>query len=133
MNKYIQIFFLALLALSFSSASFAAKQETKKYKNSLRVTATAYTSHRAQTDSTPNIAAWNDRLRPGMKVIAVSRDLLKKYGLKRNSVVKIKGLPGTYRVLDKMNKRYTKRIDLYMGLDRRKALKWGKRRVTIYW
>lgn len=133
MNKYIQIFFLALLALSFSGASFAAKQETKKYKNSLRVTATAYTSHRAQTDSTPNIAAWNDRLRPGMKVIAVSRDLLKKYGLKRNSVVKIKGLPGTYRVLDKMNKRYTKRIDLYMGLDRRKALQWGKRRVTIYW
>jgi len=34
------------------------------YEKSLRVTATAYTSHANQTDSTPNIAAWGDRLHP---------------------------------------------------------------------
>jgi 3D (Asp-Asp-Asp) domain-containing protein len=132
MKTFTQTLFIAFLALIIANPAFAAKK-SKTYKNSLRVTATAYTSHRAQTDSTPNIAAWNDRLRPGMKVIAVSRDLLKKYGLKRNSRVKIKGLPGTYRVLDKMNRRYTKRIDIYMGKNRRKAYQWGKRRVTIYW
>jgi 3D (Asp-Asp-Asp) domain-containing protein len=104
-----------------------------KFRHSLRVRATAYNSLRGQTDSTPNIAAWGDRLKPGMKIIAVSRDLLKKYGLKRNTIVKIKGLPGTYRVADKMNKRFRKKIDIYMGKNRRKALRWGKRRVTILW
>ncbi len=30
-------------------------------KRKLRVTATAYTSHKAQTDNTPFLAAWNNR------------------------------------------------------------------------
>ena len=110
-------------------------KQTKKTKrtNKLKVIATAYTSHAAQTDSTPNIAAWGDRLRPGMKVIAVSRDLLKIYGLKHGSKVRIKGLSGEYLVLDKMNKRWKKRIDIYMGKDRRKAFKWGRRKVELRW
>ena len=99
----------------------------------LRVTATAYTSHAAQTDSTPFLAAWNNRLVPGMKSIAVSRDLLSVYGMRNGTKVRIAGLPGIYRVRDKMNKRYKKRIDIYMGLDRPKALRWGKRSVKIYW
>ena len=102
-------------------------------KRMLSVTATAYTSHVGQTDSTPNIAAWGDRLRPGMKAIAVSRDLLTKYGLERGSKVKIHGQPGHFVVLDKMNKRWKKKIDIYMGMDKRKAFKWGKRKVTIEW
>jgi len=102
-------------------------------KRILSVTATAYTSHVDQTDSTPNIAAWGDRLKPGMKVIAVSRDLLDKYGLERGSKVKIHGQPGHYIVLDKMNKRWTKKIDIYKGLDKREAFKWGRRKVTIEW
>lgn len=114
-------------------AKYSKHSKKKRFTRSLRVRATAYNSLRAQTDSTPNIAAWGDRLRPGMKVIAVSRDLLTKYGLRRNSIVKIKGLPGTFRVKDKMNKRFRKRIDIYMGKDRRKALRWGKRTVTILW
>jgi 3D (Asp-Asp-Asp) domain-containing protein len=99
----------------------------------LRVLATAYTSHRKQTDRTPFLAAWNNRLRPGTKSIAVSRDLIKKYGIGNKKRVKISGLPGYYIVKDKMNKRFRKRIDIYMGLNRRKALRWGRRRVTIYW
>ena len=59
------------------------------FKRHMTVTATAYTSHVNQTDSTPNIAAWGDRLKPGMKVIAVSRDMLKVYGLKHRSKVKM--------------------------------------------
>lgn len=99
----------------------------------LDVTATAYNSLPAQTDSTPDIAAWGDRLKPGMKAIAVSRDLLKKYGLKHRDKVRISGLKGEYEVLDKMNKRWKKKIDIYMGKDRRKALKWGRKDVTIQW
>jgi len=99
----------------------------------LRVQATAYTSHRGQTDKTPFLAAWNNRLRPGMKVIAVSRDLISKYGLGNGKKVRIQGLPGYYTVRDKMNKRYKKRIDIYMGTNRRKALRWGRRRTVIYW
>jgi len=102
-------------------------------KQKLRVTATAYTSHAKQTDSTPFLAAWNNRLRPGMKAIAVSRDLIKRYGMRNGTKVRISGLPGYYTVLDKMHKRYQRRIDIYTGVDRRKALRWGRRSVVIYW
>ena len=98
----------------------------------LMVTATAYNSVPEQTDDDPNVAAWGDRLRPGMKSIAVSRDLLGK-GLKRHAKVRIHGLPGEYVVLDKMNERWENRIDIYMGDDRRAARHFGKRRVRIYW
>lgn len=121
----------ALLKASF--APNASTNRNKAYSKSLHVTATAYTSHVDQTDSTPNIAAWGDRLYPGMKSIAVSRDLLKIYGLKHKQKVRIKGLKGEYAVLDKMNKRWTKKIDIYMGMDKRKAFKWGRRKVEILW
>lgn len=101
-------------------------------EQSLKVTATAYTSSVGETDSTPNLAAWGDTLKPGMKSIAVSRDLL-DMGLKHNQEVRIEGLEGTYRVLDKMNKRWKKKIDIYMGNDIKKARKWGKKEVVIYW
>ena len=117
-------YLLLVLSLTFSVHSYASS-----FKK-LNVTATAYNSVRAQTDSNPSIAAWGDRLKPGMKAIAVSRDLL-KMGLKRGSKVKISGLPGEYVVLDKMHHRWNRKIDIYMGKDVRAAKKWGKRRVTI--
>ncbi|MEZ5536591.1 MAG: hypothetical protein R3F02_13330 [Thiolinea sp.] len=124
----------AMLFLLFTVGANASVKdvETGSMKK-LRVTATAYNSLPAQTDDTPDIAAWGDRLRPGMKAIAVSRDLLKKYGLKHKDRVRISGLEGEYQVLDKMNKRWKKKIDIYMGKDRRKALKWGRKDVTIHW
>jgi 3D (Asp-Asp-Asp) domain-containing protein len=97
-----------------------------------RVTATAYNSLPGQTDSRPTEAAWGDTLKPGMKAIAVSSDLL-SMGLTRNTRVKIEGLPGTYRVLDRMPSRWSNKIDIYMGKDRRKALDWGRRTVEISW
>ncbi|OBU09589.1 hypothetical protein AYY19_10225 [Photobacterium aquimaris] len=122
-NKIIG-YLLLVLSLTFSVHSYA-----NSFKK-LNVTATAYNSVRAQTDASPNIAAWGDRLKPGMKAIAVSRDLL-KMGLKRGSKVKISGLPGEYVVLDKMHHRWSRKIDIYMGKDVRAAKNWGKRRVTI--
>ena len=109
------------------------KATALKFKRKIRVVATAYTSHRNQTDKTPFLAAWNNRIHPGMKIIAVSEDLIRKYGLTNGVKVKITGLPGYYVVRDKMNKRLRNHIDIYMGLNKRKALHWGRRRVALYW
>ncbi|MBY0401333.1 3D domain-containing protein [Myxococcota bacterium] len=98
----------------------------------LLVKASAYNSHRGQTDSTPSIGAWGDRLKPGMKVIAVSKDLL-ELGLRRGQRVTIVGLPGEYVVLDRMPSRWRQKIDIYMGRDVRAALRWGVRQVEISW
>ena len=115
------------------SSKMAKRKRSASFKRQMTVTATAYTSHVNQTDSTPNIAAWGDRLKPGMKVIAVSRDMLKVYGLKHRSKVRIKGLDGEYQVLDKMNRRWKKKIDIYMGKDLKKAFKWGRKKVELQW
>ncbi len=98
----------------------------------LVVTATAYTSRPEHTDDEPDVAAWGDVLAPGMKAIAVSRDLIPE-GLDRHAPVKIEGLPGVYIVLDKMHARWKKRIDIYMGHDLAAARAWGKRKVEINW
>ncbi|WP_394245329.1 3D domain-containing protein [Vibrio astriarenae] len=118
--------FITILLFSYSCHVIAHQER------SLKVTASAYTSTVGETDSTPNIGAWGDRLKPGMKSIAVSRDLI-ALGLTHNQEVRIEGFEGTYRVLDKMNKRWTRKIDIYMGNDRERAIQWGKRTVTIYW
>ena len=139
MNEKIQqyVFLSSLILLSGRGNAHyeqpISQWEPKITTKTLTVTATAYTSHAGQTDSTPNIAAWGDRLRPGMKSIAVSRDLLVRYKLKRGTSVKIRGLPGRYLVLDKMNKRWKKKIDIYMGMNKRKAFRWGKKKVVIEW
>ena len=134
---------LIVFTFLFSACSVTPEQITlKKSKQKeftiikrefkLAVTATAYTSTRCQTDKTPFLAAWNNRLKPGVKSIAVSRDLL-DMGLTNGTYVTINGLRGRYKVLDKMNKRWKKKIDIYMGTDLKKAKRWGKRKVTIRW
>jgi 3D (Asp-Asp-Asp) domain-containing protein len=102
-------------------------------RQSMKVTATAYTMAESETKKgNVGLAAWGDQLEPGMKAIAVSRDLI-DMGLDHGTEVRIEGLEGTYKVLDKMNKRWEKKIDIFMGKDREKALQWGKRKVTIHW
>jgi 3D (Asp-Asp-Asp) domain-containing protein len=110
----------------------AASASADSVEHSLVVTATAYNSLPEQTDAEPHLAAWGDPIAPGMKVIAVSRDLI-PVGLDRHTPVKIEGFPGVYLVLDKMNKRWEKRIDIYMGHDLEAARTWGKRQVEISW
>jgi 3D (Asp-Asp-Asp) domain-containing protein len=97
------------------------------------VTATAYNSLAHQTHAEHSaITAWGDSLKPGMMSIAVSRDLIKQ-GLTHNKKVKIEGLPGVYKVLDKMNVRWRNRIDIYMGKNEELAKEWGRQKVTISW
>lgn len=94
------------------------------------VMVSAYNSVSWQTQGDPNIAAWGDTLKPGMKSIAVSRDLL-RMGLTHNTMVKIDTFPDTFYVKDKMNKRWKNRIDLYMGVDIKKAREWGRKKMLI--
>lgn len=101
-------------------------------ERSLVVTATAYNSVPSQTSGNPTVAAWGDELRPGMRVIAVSPDLL-ELGLSRGTRVEIEGLPGTFEVLDKTSSRLRNTIDIYMGKDVRRAQQWGRRTVRITW
>jgi 3D (Asp-Asp-Asp) domain-containing protein len=111
--------------------SFSCKNEETTYKwQTLEVTATAYNSLAYQTNSNPLITAFGDSLRPGQKYIAISRDLF-SFGFKHNTPVIIEGLDSVYLVKDKMNKRWTKRIDIYMGNDVIAAKKWGKKKILI--
>jgi len=97
------------------------------------VTASAFNSLPSQTHlDHAEIGAWGDTLKPGMKAIAVSRDLIEQ-GLTHNQLVEIKELPGKYRVLDKMHIRWEQKIDIYMGVNRERAREWGTQKVTIKW
>lgn len=96
----------------------------------MEVTATAYNSVVNQTDNDPHITAFGDSLKPGMKYIAVSKDLLTK-GLKHNTPVKIDGFKAIYFVKDKMHARWKNKIDIYMGTDVKAAKKWGRKKVKI--
>ncbi len=104
--------------------------EDKYIWDSLNVTATAYNSLAYQTSSNPNITAFGDSLKPGLKYIAISRDLI-RLGLKHNTPVKIEGLEGIYLVKDKMHSRWKYRIDVYMGVDVKAAKQWGRKRLCI--
>lgn len=124
---------LALVGCDSGADSEPAKSAASKYARSLEVTASAYTMRASETKKgNVGLAAWGDQLEPGMKAIAVSRDLIAK-GLDHETRVKIEGLEGTYVVRDKMNKRWEKKIDIFMGKKVEAARAWGKRKVTIHW
>ena len=83
---------LTILFLLLPACDFGKKEHV------LTVTATAYNSLPAQTQGDPTLTAWGIRLVPGMKAIAVSRDLI-RLGLTKGVEVSIDGLPGTYVVV----------------------------------
>lgn len=114
---------------------FGCKDKENNFENqyvweSKKVTASAYNSLEYQTNSNPHITAFGDSLIPGLKYIAVSRDLL-RLGLKHNTPIKIEGLDGVYLVKDKMHTRWKNHIDIYMGIDIKAAKQWGRRPVRI--
>lgn len=96
------------------------------------VTLTTYSATEAETDSTPNITASGFKITNPKKhrIIAVSRDLKKKY--KFGQKIRIVGAgkySGTYKVQDVMNKRYKKRIDILVGPNDKQT---KLRKIKIY-
>lgn len=125
MQKYVFILIVFSIALSCDL------EDSKSYVwHTKEVTATAYNSLAYQTNQQPNITAFGDTLTPGMKCIAVSRDLL-KLGMKHNTLVTIEGLDGIFLVKDKMHYRWKNRIDIYMGNNVKEARNWGRKRLEI--
>ncbi|MDC6351524.1 hypothetical protein PP178_08150 [Zeaxanthinibacter sp. PT1] len=124
--KRISSFFLLLSCFSCAKGESVPEYTWK----TLEVRASAYNSVEWQTDEDSNLAAWGDTLKPTMRAIAVSRDLLKK-GLDHNTPVFIEGLDGVFLVKDKMHYRWRNKIDIYMGKDIKKARKWGVQKVLI--
>ena len=116
------------LWLAVSPARACEEGEEK----ALEVAVSAYNSTPAQTSGNAAETAWGDILKPGMKAVAVSQDLVKR-GLSHKTSVRIEGLKGEYLVLDKMPKRWKKRVDIYMGKDVKAARDWGTKKRTITW
>ncbi|MGJ3234544.1 3D domain-containing protein [Marivirga sp.] len=134
MNNFKNLIFIFLLSgLLACNRNGDSEQHSEKIQyDTLKVTATAYNSVESQTKKgNPAIAAWGDTLRPGMNAIAVSRDLIDS-GLVYNSEIMIEGMDSIFFVKDKMNKRWTNKIDIYMGLDIEAARNWGKQEIKIY-
>lgn len=100
----------------------------------LEVKASAYNSVPYQTrpGSAGNITAWGDTLVDSIPSIAISRDLLDS-GLVHGTMVKIHGYTENFVVNDKMNKRYTKRVDIHFGKDIKAARKFGVKKLKICW
>ena len=119
---------LLLLCLAF--ACTGRHREDRYEWKEMEVMVTAYNSVAWQTQGDPVLAAWGDTLYPGLKAVAVSRDLV-ALGLKHDTPVLIEGLSDTFRVKDKMNARFKNHIDIYMGNDVVKAREWGRRRLKI--
>lgn len=99
---------------SIPKAAIAAEHE---------VWITAYSSTPDQTDDTPFITASNTYVRDGI----VATNML-PFGTK----IKIPELYGNkvFVVEDRMNRRYTDRVDVWMET-REEALQFGKNRATI--
>lgn len=139
-NKIYNFYILICLYTAFSCNFFDKKEANPNissesnhlYKDTLQVTVSAYNTVKHQTHATyPTIAAWGDTLKPGMDIIAVSRDLLSN-GLHYNTQVKIEGFDAIFLVKDKMNRKWRNRIDIYMGNDVERAQRFGKKKLHLY-
>lgn len=94
------------------------------------VTVTAYTARVEECDSTPWVTANMTPSRPG--ILAVSRDLESELGISMGDTVWLDGL-GFFIVADRMNPRWTRRVDILHA-----SLKAAKRfstreMVTMVW
>ena len=84
------------------------------------VTLTTYVPNVRETDSTPHITASGfkiDTSNPKKhRIIAISRDLKKKWGFNKKVRIRRAGkYNGVYTIKDVMNKRFRKRVDILVS------------------
>lgn len=115
---------LVLMGCVSEKADSAVAWET------MQVTASSFTLAEDETKrGNIGLTAFGDVLQPGDKAIAVSRDLIRQ-GLTHGTKIRIEGLPGTYTVQDKMNKRWRNKIDI-LFTKKKRARQWGRQKVEI--
>ena len=103
----------------------------------LTVTATIYHATLKQTDSTPDRTATNFKINmnnpESHRIIAVSRDLEGK-GFTMNKLVVVSNagkMNGLWVIRDRMNKRWTNRIDFLVD-ETMKGGKWTNVKIKLY-
>ena len=114
-------FVLFILPMEINMMEREIEMEIKGIEPDI-VTVTTYSPTVEQTDSTPLITASGFEINPTnpkkQRIIAVSRDLKKKYKFgKKVRITGIGKLSGTYTIRDVMSKRYKKRVDILIGED----------------
>lgn len=124
------LFILFIIMLIHNNNTYPKNIEKYRLVNLCKttVTVTAYNACPSQTDDTPTICAWGDKIHPG--VIAVSRDL-EKLGITRYKKIYIEGM-GIKIVKDRMHYRKRNQIDIYMD-SLKKAKEFGVQKLDIYW
>ena len=115
-------------ALSILEDCFGAPVRLDEVR-SVPVTLTAYSSTVDQCDATPHVTATNRPVRIG--IVAVSDDLRKELGITFGTRVLIPG-HGVFEVQDKMNSRWTRRVDIWHN-DREAAMGFGKQEGLLIW
>ena len=94
----------------------------KRVLNNIQIT--SYNNHTNQTDDTPNITATNRPVRENM--VAASPDLLNKGIIHYGDLVYIDCMKQWYVVEDTMNRRFERRLDIFL-FDKNESLKINKK------
>ena len=120
----LKLLFIFTSLLSYDSSRLSEDESQRVF-----VTATIYHAVEAQTDSTPDITASGYKINMkdplSDRIIAVSWDLENMYGFTMGTMVHVQGtdyLDGIWFVRDRMNKRWSKRIDFLVPT----SIKGGK-------
>ena len=102
--------------------NLAGSEYTKRALNNIIIT--SYNNHENQTDDSPNITATNRPVRENM--VAASFDLLNKGFVHYGDLVYIDCMKQWYVVEDTMNKRFERRLDIFL-FDKQESLKINKK------
>lgn len=112
---------------AFKDAGTLAVAPLKNPDKVMDVTVTAYNSVPGQTDSTPCIGAQNTDI---CKYLEMGSNTCAANFVPLGTEIYVEGL-GTCVVRDRMNARYTYRIDWYMGMDVASARSFGVNTKTV--
>jgi 3D (Asp-Asp-Asp) domain-containing protein len=103
------------------------EKQIEKLLKKINVTLTAYNATKAQCDDTPFTTASSIRVREG--IVALSRDLEKRYNLKFGDLIYIEGI-GLFEFQDRMHRRWKNKVDIFMW-SRQRAIQFGKQSGKI--
>jgi len=117
-------FALAVLALALAACNPHGEVAT--------VTVGAFSIGLRGPGDEPTRGKWGDELKPGIKALAVSPDLVAR-GMGPGTRVRIEGMPSGYRVRDQLPDGTRERIEIFMGTDAASVEHFGEKRMRIWW